>query len=172
LFCFFSPNHIEMEYGAGGAPKKIYADLDAAAPNEFQTTTEVVVPVVTPGVGVEDTFLQHWEYLDVNNVRTYDIPVQIGSDNYPISAEAFGIPAGFHAQQQFPVYGQTIHFGHQAPPPPPPSAPLGNESHSILIQRVPHRHRKGRGETQFLLSSGKNQLTSSPPLFLINWFRA
>ena len=172
--------------------KKIYADLDVvqsamvteAANNGgagLELQAEVIVPIVTPAdvVSADPGSFMHWEYLDSNTVRTFEIPVQIGStigapsilaaESYISSAalhDNYGVlPPGFHAHQQFPPYvggppppggagaaGVSVgvvgtgNNGHAAPPPPPPPTSTSeNNNHSILIQRVPHRQRKGRG---------------------------
>ena len=86
--------------------------------------------------------------------RTFEIPVHIGSTAPSILTESYqisstvpdsygGLPPGFQPHQRFPyVGGNSPTIG--PPPPPPPTST--NENHSILIQRVPHRHRKGRGK--------------------------
>ena len=159
-----------------GPPKKIYADLDAVqgamaaaeatvvGPTEveLQTSTEVMVPIVTATDDVTGTIM-HWEYLDPNTVRTFEIPVSICSNvpsilteggyqiSPPVPADAFSLPPGFQPHQQYPYVGSGTTPPSAPPPPPPPAASSStSENHSILIQRVPHRHRKGRGK------SGKN----------------
>ena len=188
--------------GSNTTSKKIYADLDvvqSAMVSEAHATNvegggghgacaggvelqaEVIVPIVTPAdvVSADPGSFMHWEYLDSNTVRTFEIPVQIGStigapsilaaESYISSAalhDNYGVlPPGFHAHQQFPPYvggppppvgagaagvsvagAGTGNNGHAAPPPPPPPTSTSeNNNHSILIQRVPHRQRKGRG---------------------------
>jgi hypothetical protein len=68
--------------------------------------------------------------------------------------DAFALPQGFTPLQQFPYISQEpvpTSLASAAPPPPPPPPPSGpsvsGESNSILIQRVPHRNRRGRGES-------------------------
>lgn len=141
---------------------KIYADLDAvqnamvssSLATEFHSSAEaaaaaaagLVVPmtedVAAASAAAAATFMQ-WEYLDANTIRTYEIPVHIGGDTTGCY-ESFTLPQGFTPIQQFPYVSQAS----VAPPPPPPpsTAPsAAGENHSILIQRVPHRSRKGRG---------------------------
>ena len=156
-----------------GPPKKIYADLDAVqgamaaaeatvvGPTEveLQTSTEVMVPIVTATDDVTGTIM-HWEYLDPNTVRTFEIPVSICSNvpsilteggyqiSPPVPADAFSLPPGFQPHQQYPYVGSGTTPPSAPPPPPPPAASSStSENHSILIQRVPHRHRKGRGKS-------------------------
>ena len=138
-------------------------------PGGLELQAEVIVPIVTAAdVAADPGSFMHWEYLDSNTVRTFEIPVQIGSavapsilaESYISSAvhDNYGLPPGFHAHQQFPygpphggavsVVGGTGN-GHAAPPPPPPTSTSDNNNHSILIQRVPHRQRKGRGNVMF-----------------------
>ena len=177
--------------GSNTTSKKIYADLDvvqsamvseAHAANVegggghgvcaggVELQAEVIVPIVTPAdvVSADPGSFMHWEYLDSNTVRTFEIPVQIGSTVAPsILAESYissaihdnyGLPPGFHAHQQFPYgpppggavsVGGTGSNGHAPPPPPPPTSTSETNNHSILIQRVPHRQRKGRGNVMF-----------------------
>ena len=136
---------------------------------ELELQTEVIVPIVTAtDVAADPGSFMHWEYLDPNTVRTFEIPVQIGSTVAPsILAESYissaihdnyGLPPGFHAHQQFPYgpppggavsVGGTGSNGHAPPPPPPPTSTSETNNHSILIQRVPHRQRKGRGNVMF-----------------------
>ena len=126
---------------------------------ELQTSTEVMVPIVTATDDVTGAIM-HWEYLDPNTVRTFEIPVSICSNvpsilteggyqiSPPVPADAFSLPPGFQPHQQYPYVGSGSTPPSAPPPPPPPAASSStSENHSILIQRVPHRHRKGRGKS-------------------------
>ena len=130
-------------------PTKIYADLDAVQNAVVSSSlegpdftsaasAEVVVPVedvAAASAAAAAAFGFQWEYLDANTV----IPIHIGTDSYQ-TLEGLSLPHGFIPNQQFP-YSQV------APPPPPPSASSSSQdNHSILIQRVAHRSRKGRGK--------------------------
>lgn len=145
---------------------KIYADLDAvqnaivssSLATEFHTSAEAAAAatasLVVPMTGCEDVAAAsaaaaaanfiHWEYLDPNTIRTYEIPVHIGDP--ATGYESFTFPQGFTPIQQFPYVSQAAVTAPPPPPPPPSTAPTSTgENHSILIQRVPHRSRKGRG---------------------------
>ena len=130
--------------------RKVYADLDAVQTAVVSSSlgpdlhAEVIVPLAEEPVGAP-TIMQ-WEYLDPNTVRTYDIPIHITATPADYTFESLtGLPQGFTPLQQFP-YNNSI----SSQPPPPPvassssSANNNGDHQSILIQRVPHRHRKGR----------------------------
>ncbi len=143
-----------------GRPKKIYADLDAMPTSTTAATTSredaeqipvIIPPEVPPGTPATEAFMP-WTYLEsVEAGRGYEIPVHI--DAYPPASpppEIYGaaaVPHGFTPQQQYPIYHHQPAGVAPLPPPPPPPPPLANgtENQSILIQRIPHRQRKGRG---------------------------
>ena len=132
--------------------RKVYADLDAVQTAVVSSSlgpdlhAEVIVPLEEP-VAIPPTIMQ-WEYLDSNTLRTYDIPIHIAATPADYTFEGLaGLPQGFTPLQQFPY----TNGANQAVPVPPPVASSSSASvntngdhQSILIQRVPHRHRKGR----------------------------
>ena len=88
--------------------------------------------------------IMQWEYLDPNTVRTYDIPIHIATPADYTFEGLSGLPQGFTPMQQFPYPSPG---GASGPPPPPTSI---SDHQSILIQRVPHRHRKSRNSCKAL----------------------
>ena len=91
--------------------------------------------------------IMQWEYLDPNTVRTYDIPIHIATPADYTFEGLTGLPQGFTPMQQFPYPAPG---GASGPPPPPTSTSVDHQS--ILIQRVPHRHRKSRNSCKPLLN--------------------
>lgn len=121
---------------------EFHSSAEAAAAAAAGLVVPMTEDVAAASAAAAATFMQ-WEYLDANTIRTYEIPVHIGGDTTGCY-ESFTLPQGFTPIQQFPYVSQAS----VAPPPPPPpsTAPsAAGENHSILIQRVPHRSRKGRG---------------------------
>ena len=117
-------------------------------PGGLELQAEVIVPIVTPAdvVSADPGSFMHWEYLDSNTVRTFEIPVQIGStigapsilaaESYISSAalhDNYGVlPPGFHAHQQFPPYvgGQPLPGGAGAAGVSVGGAGTGNNGHA------------------------------------------
>lgn len=148
--------------------RKVYADLDAVQTAVVSSSLgpdlhaeTVIVPLAAAAaeepVALQAPTIMQWEYLDPNTVRTYDIPIHITTPADYTFESLTGLPQGFTPLQQFP-YTNSL-----SQPPPPPvassssSANNNGDHQSILIQRVPHRHRKGRtckfSSFSFLLST-------------------
>ena len=176
LFSFLSSTKVDQEdpstNPAESSSTKIYADLDAVQNAvvssslssvadfnaEVLMTSESAAEAAGASLASASATYMQWEYLDANTVRTYEIPVHVGSENYPgLDPGSLSLPQGFTPMQQFPGSVATGSSGSLAPPPPPPpstgSSGIG-ENQSILIQRVPHRNRRGKGKINFQNSVG------------------